>query len=280
MPETRIVLIFVLVSVAMVLLAWLTLFSVVSAKSRIIQEQRKALEAEQRLRRSQEAFADNAHHELKTPLQILSGTLHMLRESQPSPEQAQMLIHAESAAQRLIRLVQDLLDLTALQQGTLTIHAEPMDLGAHLRALIADFETQAKAKGLVFRVQQASLCPSVICDGPRLTRALASLLENALRFTDAGAVDICWKVNHENGTCRLQFEVADAGPGLPADWPRLLQPFEQAANHGHRVPGGLGLGLPLAAGLLRAMGGTLGLRPGPVGTLAWAAVPLKEHRLG
>ena len=71
------------------------------------------------------------------------------------------------------------------------------------------------------------------------------------------------------------FEVTDTGPGLPQDWARLLEPFEQEAA-AHRVQAGLGLGLPLAAGLLRLLGGRLGLVPLPSGTQAWVDLPLEE----
>lgn len=276
MQEARLVLIFVLATIAVVMLAWLALFSVVSAKSRIIREQRKSLEAEQRLRRAQSAFTDNAHHELKTPLQILSGHLYMLRMHDPTPEQERLLSQAETATRRLQSLVQDLLDFTALHNGSLRIHARLMDLETNLQALIDDYSARAVAKGLTFHTKQDPLAGPVVCDGPRLQRALATLLENAVRFTATGSIQANWTVHREAGRCHLRFEVADTGPGLPTDWPLLLQPFEQGAVQPHRVQEGLGLGLPLAAGLLRAMGGQMGLAPQAVGTLAWAEISLDE----
>ena len=276
MSETHLVLIFVLATLAVVMLAWLALFSVVSAKSRIIREQRRALEMEKRLRHAQEAFTDNAHHELKTPLQILSGHLYMLRLHDPSPDQEKLLAHAESATRRLQSLVQDLLDFTAIQQGSLRIRPELMDLESHLKDLAADYQRQAAIKGLAFQIESGALSVPVTCDGPRLRRALAALLDNAVRFTMAGSIQVRWTLRQETGGCRLRFEVQDTGVGIPADWPRLLQPFEQEAAHPHRVHEGMGLGLPLAAGLLQAMGGQMGLVPGPSGTLAWAEVPVEE----
>jgi signal transduction histidine kinase len=227
------------------------------------------------LRRAQQAFTDNAHHELKTPLQILSGHLYMLRLHDPSPDQEKLLSHAESATRRLQNLVQDLLDFTAIQQGSLWIRPELMDLESHLKDLAADYQRQAAIKGLAFQVESGALSTPVTCDGPRLRRALAALLDNAVRFTMAGSIQVRWTLRQETGGGRLRFEVQDTGVGIPADWPRLLQPFEQEAAHPHRVHEGMGLGLPLAAGLLQAMGGQMGLVPGPSGTLAWAEVPLE-----
>jgi signal transduction histidine kinase len=254
------------------------LFAVAHAKNRIIREQARALATEQQLRRAQEAFTDNAHHELKTPLQILTGHLRMLSLMDLDREQAGLLAQADAASQRLQSLVQDLLDLTALHQGSLRIDASLEDLESHLRAMIRAFEAQATTKGLAFHAEQGSLPAPVICDCSHLGRALSALLENAVRFTAAGSVRVRWTARYEAGFCRLRFEVEDTGPGLPADWPRLLQPFEQGAVPPQRVQEGLGLGLPLAAGLLRAMGGQLGLAPRSPGTLAWAEIPLEEGK--
>ncbi len=276
MPQAQLVLSYLLGALALLALGGLALFAVGHAKDRIIAEQRKALEAEQRLRRTQAVFTDNAHHELKTPLQILSGYLHILQNLDPSPEQAEMLGRAETATRRLQNLVQDLLDFTALHQGSLSIQPEWMDLEPHLRALAADYGARATAKGLAFHADGDSLPAPLRCDGTRLQRVLAALLDNALTFTPKGAIQMRWTTRRGPGPCTLRFEVTDSGYGLPNDWPRLLEPFEQDTSHPYRIQSGLGLGLPLAAGLIRTMGGRLGLTPLPVGTRAWLEVELEE----
>ncbi len=278
MSEIHLVISYLLGTLFLLGVGSLALFAVAHAKNRIIREQSRALDTEQRLRRAQEAFSDNAHHELKTPLQILMGHLHMLGLTNLDRDQAELLAQADAASRRLQSLVQDLLDLTALHQGTLRICTSLEDLQSHLRALIADYEVRARAKGLAFHAEQGSLPALVVCDSSHLSRALSALLENALRFTAAGSIQVRWTARSEGGSCRLRFEVEDTGAGLPADWLRLLQPFEQGAVHPHRVQEGLGLGLPLAAGLLKAMGGELGLAPRATGTLAWAEVLLEEGK--
>lgn len=248
----------------------------VSAKSRIIREQRKALEAEQRLRQAQEAFTDNAHHELKTPLQIISGNLHLLRLLSPSHEQEKVLARAESATRRLDGLVHDLLEFTAIRQGSLVLHPELVDLGAHLRALISGYEATTQAKGLAFRADLDPPSVPVLCDWPRLRRVLAALLDNAMRFTREGSVQIQVKTRREGGRSRLRIDITDTGQGLPEVWSHLLEPFEQEMRHSQQVPSGLGLGLPLAAGLLKSMGGRMGLQPLAMGTQAWVELALEE----
>jgi signal transduction histidine kinase len=276
MPEAQIVLIYVLSVVLLMLVGGLAFYAMSSAKSRIIREQQRSLEAEQRLRRAQDAFTDNAHHELKTPLQILSGHLYMLRLHDPTPDQERLLSHAESATRRLQSLVQDLLDFSALQHGNLKIHFDLTDLQSYLNDLTTEYRALALTKGLAFHAELDPLPRAVVCDGPRLRRALAALLENAVRFTLTGSIQVRGAILREGGMCRLRFEVRDTGIGVPADWPRLLQPFEQEPASGNRVQEGMGLGLPLAAGILKTMGGQMGLVPGPLGTLAWAEVTLEE----
>lgn len=275
MPETQLVLSYLLGVLALLAFGGLAIFAVAHAKDRIIAEQRKALEAEQRLRRAQLAFTDNAHHELKTPLQIIAGHLQILGALQPSPEQAEALTRAEAATRRLQGLVEDLLDFTALRQETLALRPEFVDLEPRLRALAAEYRPRAEAKGLAYLVAGEPLPAPLRCDGPRLRRALAALLDNALHATASGTLQVRWTAHRTGGRCRLRFEVTDTGHGLPEGWARLLDPFEQAPAEG-QIPTGLGLGLPLAAGYLQAMGGRLGLVPQPVGTQAWAEVELDE----
>ncbi|HEX9080970.1 MAG TPA: histidine kinase dimerization/phospho-acceptor domain-containing protein, partial [Holophagaceae bacterium] len=101
MPQAQFVLSYLLGVLALLAFGGLALFAVAHAKYRIIAEQRKALEAEQRQRRAQLAFTDNAHHELKTPLQVISGHLHILTALEPTREQAEVLARAEAATRHL-----------------------------------------------------------------------------------------------------------------------------------------------------------------------------------
>lgn len=276
MSEAQLVLIFVLTTIVVVLLAWLTLFSVVSAKSRIIREQRRSLEAELRLRKAQEAFMDNAHHELRTPLQVLSGHLQMLEVLDPTLKQAAILGQARDAANHLGRQVQGLLDLSNLAQGTLVIRLDLEDLGAHLQPIAHGFEARALAKGLTASIALDPLPRLVHCDASRFCQALEALLDNALGFTERGNVAFRLRATPEPGAWHLRFEIEDEGPGLPPDWERLLHPFEQEERSLRRRRGGLGIGLPLAVGIVELMGGRLGLIPQATGTLAWVEITLSE----
>ncbi|WP_291271692.1 HAMP domain-containing sensor histidine kinase [Geothrix sp.] len=277
MQEVHLLLIFGLATIVVMLLSWLALFSVVQGKNRVLQEQRKALEGERRLRRAQEAFTDNAHHELRTPVQILSGHLQMLSDLDPTPEQTTLLHQAQQTAAHLSHLVQSLLDLSSLGQGTLAIRPALTDLGTYLASLARRAEADAHAKGLVMQVAMDPLPHPLVCDAARLIQSLEALLDNAIGFSDRGTISFRMAARSQGRTWHLRFEIEDQGPGLPLDWERLMRPFEQEEQSLRRRRGGLGIGLPLAAGLIERLGGRIGFQPLTAGTLAWVDIPLKEE---
>ncbi|HJV48894.1 MAG TPA: HAMP domain-containing sensor histidine kinase [Geothrix sp.] len=276
MSESQLVLSYLLGIVALLAFGGLALYAVAQAKNRIIGEQRRALEAEQRRRRAEEAFTDNAHHELRTPLQILTGHLQMLRDFDPREDQLEILQRAQDTALHLGQLVQGLLDLSSLTHRTLVLNLALTDLGPHLARLARSFEPQAAAKGLEFRPSLDPLPRPLVCDASRLCQILTALLDNAIGFSGHGPIDFRMTARQEERQWRLRFEIEDQGPGLPPDWERLLRPFEQEEQGFRRQRGGLGIGLPVAAGLTDLMGGRMGLTPLPTGTLAWVELTLEE----
>ena len=275
MPETQIVLISLLAMGLVTLLGGFTVLILSHTKNRIIKQQQRFLEAERRLRRTQEAFTDNAHHELRTPIQILVGYLQLLQDLDPRPDQRPILEKIQGATSQLANLVQGLLDLSSLGQGTLSTTPVPTNLAPCLAGLAMCFQAGARAKGLDLQVDLAPLPDRLVCDAARLSQALEALLDNAVKFTDRGRVDFRMTSQLEGQLCRLRFEIQDAGPGLPADWARLIQPFEQEEHGFRRRHGGLGIGLPLAHGIIERLGGRIGLQPLQTGTLAWVELRLE-----
>jgi signal transduction histidine kinase len=274
--EVRVLLIFTLTTAVVMLLSWLVLYSLAQGRDRVLQEQRRALETEQRLRAAQQAFTDNAHHELRTPLQILTGQIQMLRDMDPRPDQLELLEQARQTAGQLGHLIQGLLDLSSLGQGTLRMQPTLTDLGARLSDVVRCFETGARAKGLEMRVALDPLPRPLLCDADRLSQALEALLDNALGFTHGGSIGFRMTARPEGRAWHLRFEIEDQGPGLPPDWERLLHPFEQEEQSLRRRRGGLGIGLPLAAGIIELLGGRMGLQSLAGGTLAWVEIRLEE----
>ncbi|GLH72622.1 hypothetical protein GETHLI_11240 [Geothrix limicola] len=276
MSESQLVLSYLLGVVALLAFGGLALYALAHAKNRIIREQRRSLEAEQRLRRAEESFTDNAHHELRTPLQILTGHLQMLQDFDPREDQVEILNRAQCTALHLSQLVQGLLDLSSLTHRTLALNLALTDLGPHLARLARTFEPPATDKGLTFRPSLDPLPQPLMCDATRICQILTVLLDNAIGFSGHGTIDFRMSARPEGRHWHLRFEVEDQGPGLPPDWERLLRPFEQEEQGFRRQRGGLGIGLPVAAGLTDLMGGRLGLTPLATGTLAWVELALEE----
>lgn len=277
MSKPQIVLIFFLITIALVMLCWLSLFSLVHAKGRIIRAQRKALEAERRLRIKHDTFMQNAHHELRTPLQVILGNLEMLSLMDPDSEQARMIARAREGTERLADLVQNLLDLAALADGTLELKPTLADLNQEFAHLVDLFRERALAKGLAFEAHCPLIDTPLFCDSHRIEQIIACLLENALEFTPQGAIRfriLSSAIPSRPGWHTLRIEVEDTGIGLPEDWSRMLEPFEHSETSHARARGGLGIGLPMVSGLAKLMGGHLDFERLPAGTLARVGLEL------
>nr|WP_320131000.1 HAMP domain-containing sensor histidine kinase [uncultured Holophaga sp.] len=278
MSETQIVLIFFLATLALVVLCWLALFSLVHARGRIIRAQKAALEAERRLRIKHDAFSRNAHHELRTPLQVILGNLEMLGMMDPAPQQAAIIAQARAGTQRLTSLVQNLLDLAAVADGTLRLSPVLGDLDMRIACLQGRFREAARAKGLAFEAD----CPMIgllfHCDAARIEQIMSHLLDNAIKFTAQGQVRFQVGISalpERPGWQLLEIEVEDTGIGLPEDWERMLVPFEHSERSHAAARGGLGIGLPMVAGLVRLMGGSLDFERLPQGTRARVGLVLE-----
>ncbi len=259
MPPGKLLLIVVLTSVGLLASVWLALFAVVQAKNRMLREHRRTLEAERRAALARQAFMDNAHHELKTPLQIIQGNLDILESMVREPELQKCLQRSQTASKRLLTLIQGLLDLTDLSDGTYPIHPTAVDLQRHFEDLAAEASLLSRAKGLGFQSEIDLPLPAAWVDVHCLDRALRLLLDNALAYTSQGELNLRVFTSPEGTAMELVVELDDTGPGLPEGQEAAgLEPFLAEAQPLSR-PGFLGLGLPLASGLVRRMGGRLEL---------------------
>ncbi len=199
-------------------------------------------------------FLANMNHELRTPLNGVLGAASVLTSTPLTPEQQKMVDLIHASGEGLQRIVNGVLDLVELSSGEIRVLDEPFDLAAALTAPIHDTRRVAEAKGLNFNLDIEPKLGWVRGDGRRLVQALSSLLDNAVKFTDAGAVRLC--VSQSGDAWR--FQVRDSGVGFkPEDTEALFGAFRQADGSMTRRFGGVGLGLSLARDLARAMGGDI-----------------------
>ncbi len=215
----------------------------------------------------QRDFLTSVSHELRTPLAGITGQAQALADEMvPPAEQAEVGRSIRSEAARLERLVSDLLDLARLGADSFRLDLAPVDLGALVGEMAPIWQTRCAARGAALIVQVPVFGVVVDTDARRIRQVLDGLAENALRLLAAGQ-PLVLQVGVESGSAVVQ--VRDGGPGLAAaDYPVAFQQGVLYERYRSHRPGGAGLGLALADGLVRRLGGTIVASPAPEGGVA------------
>jgi signal transduction histidine kinase len=224
----------------------------------------RAKNAAEEAARAKSRFLAGMSHEFRTPLNTIMGLSTLIREQKGQPiGAAEMrdygnLIH--TGAEHLLRLVEDLLDLSKIEAGKMEIRPEPTDLARRVDATLALIRTQANAKGLRLRAKVAPEARACVVDERALGHILLNLLANAVKFTETGEVAV--SVSRASDGAIL-IVVRDTGVGIAqGDIERLFTPFERADNAYAAARGGSGLGLALVKSLTELHGGTVQVSSG------------------
>jgi PAS domain S-box-containing protein len=251
--------------------------------------QRKLLEQElHAIRRRAEALAQarsellaNVSHELRSPLHHIAGFAELLAQEARGerPQRYARLITEQ--ARSMLRQVEDLLSLAALEAGGVELAREPVDVVALCEGLIEASAQHAAARGLSLTLEVSLGERRLEGDAGRLGQILRNLLDNALKFTERGAVCLRDCERCAAGQPRLVFEVVDSGPGMePQRAESLLLPFHQGDASSGRRHGGVGLGLAIVDRLVRAMRGELEIESSlGGGTTVRVSLPLARAAL-
>jgi signal transduction histidine kinase/DNA-binding NarL/FixJ family response regulator len=213
-------------------------------------------------------------HELRTPMNGVLGLAQTLMRSSLTSRQYSSVATIISSARALAKLLDDMLDVSCIERGQLRIETQNVALHSTLDEVLHLFEAMAKQKGLVLRTRiDGNLPTHVRADPLRLRQILINLVNNALKFTAAGFVEIRTEAG-EGG--RMRISVADTGPGVDErDRAALFQPFSRIQSPAFKGLEGAGLGLAICKELAEAMGGSIemlgGRQGGSVFTLELAA---------
>ena len=229
---------------------------------------REAKEAELREARIQAESASRAKgefltiigHEIRTPMNGVLGMLRIIRDTPLNDVQRSYLRTATDSAEKLLLLLNDVLDFTRLEAGRLELHPAPFPPEAAARGVADLMYARARDKGLEFKLELADDLPAaVVADAARLRQTLGNLVGNAIKFTERGSIRLAVTCSRTSETqVELLFTVTDTGIGIDsASLERLFKPFSQADSTLGRRYGGAGLGLAISARLAEAMGGGL-----------------------
>ena len=210
--------------------------------------------------RAKDQFLARMSHELRTPLTAVLGFSNMLFTEESENKREEQLRVIQRCSTVLLTMIDDVLDFSKTEQGGFNFNNSVFALDKFIEDLAALFRLQAEEKGLVFNLELDHKVPTTIySDSVRLAQVITNLVNNSIKFTESGSVDLhLTRVDSDKDHDHLKFVISDTGKGIVKDKiPTLFEPFTQEDTSINRQYGGSGLGLSIAKQLVKAMNGEI-----------------------
>lgn len=260
---------------------WFGLVAIPGYLSSLMKTLHRATEEARRANAAKSRFLATMSHEFRSPLNGIIGMAELMRGTRLEPEQKEYSEVIHTSAQTLLLLVEDVLDISAIEAGKVQRKDADFDLSQQIRRLQTMLQPLAAGKGLQLTASIDKDVPVLLHgDGAHLTQVLLNLMHNAIKFTERGGVALTVNaLKREGDQVRLQFSVRDTGIGVPAQAKeRIFGAFEQVDTGPSRRFDGIGLGTTIARTLVTLMEGEIGLEDNAGGgSHFWVRVPMRTR---